>query len=300
MKKITIILSFFVVVLNAQQYSLPTQLDRNLLYINPAYAGSLEATVASLMHRSQWINMPGAVAFQNFEFHAPLKKQAVAIGVQARHETIGSKDNSEVFLSYAHRIRMQKSTLAFALKAGGQSISYGKSILQNKEVADAAFTNTSTIIPNAGFGLSFYNKSYFVGLSIPYFFGSQSTSDGNTQIDFDIDRLAYIFSAGGSIPINSSLSMEPVGALYYSKTLKPQVTAILNFKWLNSVLLGAGYRLNEGIIFNTGYFLSQQFSIAYSYDYNIGKIGAYSSGSHELGLLYYFGFKVNTISPRDF
>ncbi|HBH47961.1 MAG TPA: hypothetical protein DDX98_04945, partial [Bacteroidales bacterium] len=83
-------------------------------------------------------------------------------------------------------------------------------------------------------------------------------------------------------------------------TLKPQATLIINVRYLDSFVLGGGYRLNEGIIANAEYHMNQQFSIGYSYDYSLGDIGAFSSGSHELGLLYYFGYKLNTISPRDF
>jgi type IX secretion system PorP/SprF family membrane protein len=300
MTRLTIILLFFVSVLQAQQYSLPSQIDRNLLYVNPSYAGYYEATVASLMHRSQWVNMPGALTFQNFELHAPLKKQSVALGFQARHESIGLKNNTEVFFTYAHRIQLQKSTIAFGIKAGGQNINYGLADLQDDIEVDVAFLSNSSFLPNAGFGISYYSSKYFIGIAVPYFFGAVSSPEGTLQTDFNIDRLAYVFSAGGSIPVSESISLEPVGAVLYSTILEPQVTAILNAKWSETILLGGGYRLNEGIIINAAYFINQQFSAGYSYDYNIGNIGAYSNGSHELGLLYYFGYKVNTVSPRDF
>jgi type IX secretion system PorP/SprF family membrane protein len=299
MRKLTIILSFVVVALNAQ-YSLPTQIDRNLLYVNPAYAGSLEATVASVMHRSQWVNVPGGITFQNFELHAPLKKQSIAMGFQVRHESIGLQNKTEVFINYAHRIKLDKSTLAFSLKAGGQSLSYQEPNFGEVENWDPALAGTSSFLPNLGFGLAYYSPNYNFGVSIPYFFGSVSTSDGSSQIDFDMSRLAYILSAGGSISVNESLKIQPIGAVYYSTTLKPQVTGIVNLKYMDSFLLGAGYRLHEGIIVNVGYFLSEQFSVEYSYDINIGDIAPYSNGTHELGLLYYFGYKVNTVNPRDF
>jgi type IX secretion system PorP/SprF family membrane protein len=298
MRRLTIILLFVVGAVNAQQYSLPTQINRNRMYVNPAYAGSYEASVASLMHRSQWINVPGALSFQNFEFHTPLKKQAIALGFQVRNESIGLKNNTEAFITYAHRIQLEKSTLAFALKGGAQSLSFKDPRLYEDEV-DNAFLSNSTLLPNAGFGVSYYSAAYYFGLSVPYFFGVISP-DGNSQVDFSVDRLNFVLSGGGSVRMSDDFKLEPVGAVTYSTTLKPQATLIINVRYLDSFVLGGGYRLNEGIIANAEYHMSKQFSIGYSYDYSLGDIGAFSSGSHELGLLYYFGYKLNTISPRDF
>jgi type IX secretion system PorP/SprF family membrane protein len=301
MRKITLILVFVVGALQAQQFSLPSQIDRNLLYVNPAYTGALEAAVLGLMHRSQWVNMPGALSFQNLEFHAPLKKQSMALGFQARNESIGLKNTTEAFIDYAFRIRTDKAILALALKAGVQSISYQDATLpETTQDNDLAFAANSTLLPNGGFGLSYYNPRFYIGLAVPYFFGSISDAEGNAQLDFNIDRLEYVLTTGGSWRIGYNLRWEPVLGLYYSTTLKPHATLIMNFKYLDRFILGAGYRHPESLIFNAAYYLNLQFSIGYSYDYNIGDIGAYSSGSHEIGLLYYFGYKVNSINPRDF
>lgn len=288
-------------VLNAQQYSLPSQLDRNLLLVNPAYAGFFEATVASVMYRDQWVNWEGegAPTFQNFELHAPLKKQSMALGFQARNESTGLKNNTEFFFTYAHRIKMEESTLAFALKAGMQNRSDGESSLNDDEFDDA-FASSSSFIPNVGFGVAYYNPKYFVGMSVPYFFSSTSNSDGSSQLNFESQDLAFVFSGGGSIDVNEVITLEPVASFYFPLALKPQLTAVLNAKWNEMVVAGIGYRMNEGIIFNAGYHLNKQFSFVMSYDYNVGNVKGLTNGSIEIGALYYFGYKVNTISPRDF
>lgn len=295
------ILVLFSTVLNAQQYSLPSQPDRNLLLVNPAYAGSLEATVASLMYRNQWAGWEGGgtPVYQNFELHAPLKKQSMALGFQARNESIGLRNNTEFFFTYAHRIKMEESTLAFALKAGVQNRAWNNPSIDNDNI-DAAFLSNSSFIPNVGFGVAYYNPKYFVGLSVPYFFGVTSNSDGSNQLNFNTSDLAYVISGGGTIAVNDVITLEPVGTFFFHSTLKSQLTAILNAKWNDMVSAGIGYRMNEGIIFNAAYFVNKQFSVGYSYDYNIGELSNATSGSHELGILYYFGYKVNTISPRDF
>ncbi len=284
--------------LQAQQYSLPSQFDRNMLYLNPSYAGSHEATVASVMHRMQWVNMPGALTFQNFEFHTPLKKESMALGIQARNESIGLKNNTEAFFIYSYRIRLDESTIALALKGGGQNITFSDADLTN--VNDPSFNSTSAFVPNVGFGMSYYSSKYFVGLSVPYFFGTVSNADGTQQIDFGMDRLAFSLSGGGTISLSDNIDFKPSGAVVYYMSLATQFAAVANFYWNDLLLVGVGYRHKEGILVNAGYFVNQQLSVAYTYDYNIGEVGAYSNGSHEIGLLYYFGYKVNTINPRDF
>ena len=298
MRKLAYILLFFATVINAQQFTIPSQIDRNLLYLNPAFAGFYETTVASAMYKSQWSGVPGALSFQNVEFHTPLKKQSMALGLQAKHESIGLKDNTEAFFTYAYRVRFDKSTLAFALKAGGNSISYQDAQLDNSD--DKAFAKNGSMLPNAGFGLAYYHTNYYFGVSIPYFFGSFANADGTSQIDFDINRLNYIATLGGNFKAGEDFKIKPNAAVFYSMVLKPQVTANINVEWQDMFLLGVGYRLSEAFMINAAYLINKQLSIAYTYDYNIGKIGAFSKGSHEIGLLYYFGYKVNTISPRDF
>ncbi len=298
----TILLLFLSLSLQAQQFSLPSQLNRNLVYLNPSFTGIYETTVANLMHRSVWLNgIDGSPNYQNFEFHSPLKKQSVALGLQARHEQAGATSNTEVFFNYAHRITMGSAKLALGVKGGFHSSSMAAVSLEQGGVVDPAFeASKSQMIPNFGFGASYYTKNYYVGLSIPYFLSSISGSDGNVSIDFNMNNFQYLLTAGGSFSINSVLDIEPVGAFVYSMLLQPTYSVIVNAKYNNMILAGVGYRAQEALILNVGYQFNNQLSFMYSYDYNIGDVSSFSSGSHEIGLLLYWGFEVNTISPRDF
>jgi len=52
--------------LHAQQDPLFTQYMFNTLSLNPAYAGHLDQPTANIIHRSQWIDIPGAPRTQSF------------------------------------------------------------------------------------------------------------------------------------------------------------------------------------------------------------------------------------------
>lgn len=301
MRVLFLTISLFIGLLcNGQQFALSSQLNRNLLYLNPSFTGIYETPVTNLMHRSNWIGA-NSWSFQNFEAHMPLRYQPIAIGAQVKHEQIGATSITEAFLYYGHRIEMGDARLAFGMKLGGGNSSMGEVSLSDPDRIDMAFEAAKgPILPNFGFGVSFYSKDYYVGLSIPYFLSSVSGTDGNSSINFDYNEFSYILTAGGSFKINNNFSLEPIGAFVYSMIMEPTYSVILNTKIYNAAILGAGYRANEAMIFNAGYQMNNQLSILYSYDYNIGNVSTFSSGSHELGILLYWGFKVNAVSPRDF
>ena len=65
--------------------------------------------------------------------------------------------------------------------------------------------------------------------------------------------------------------------------------------------IGASYRSDESIIALFEYQISRKLRVGYSYDYTLGELGNYSSGSHELMIGYDFGFPVTKMkSPRYF
>ena len=65
--------------------------------------------------------------------------------------------------------------------------------------------------------------------------------------------------------------------------------------------LGMSYRSNAAFTAITGFQISPQFRIFYSYDYALTQLQTYSSGSHEIVLSYDFAKRVHRIaSPRIF
>lgn len=207
--------------IEAQQFVLPSQIDRNRVHINPAFTGCYGTAVGNLMHKTVWLGAGMNYSYRNFEFHNPLKKQSIALGVQAGHEQIGGANNSEIFFNYGHRIRIRKARLAFGLKGGVHSKSFGNIRLQD-ETVDPSF-GQSSLMPNFGFGMSYYSKDYFFGLSVPYVFSAQYGTDGNSSIKLDFNSMNYIMTAGGEFPVNSYIDIKAVGALLYTATRKPLI-----------------------------------------------------------------------------
>lgn len=293
---------FLSIAVSAQQFTLPSQPGRNMVYVNPAYTGYYETTVLSLMNRTGLVGMPGKPQFQDLEIHAPLKKQSIALGLQVMHQQHGSTSSNEIFFNYAHRIALAKSKLVFGLRLGAISTSFGQVDLQDKEIYDPAFPVSNSILPNFGFGLAYYGKSFYSGISIPYLLGADAGTDGNAAIaPPDFNEFDFIINVGGKIPIGDEIKLEPHCVVIYSLIISPTYEAILNVNLRDKLIFGAGYRSEQALVGNLGYFINNQISFQYSYDYNFGNLlGNYSNGSHELSLLFYFGYKIKTVSPRDF
>ncbi len=298
-----LLLVFFSLGISAQDSEIivTSQMDRNLVYINPAYTGFFETTVFSVLHRSSWIGFgkkgtPGRM-LQNAEFHNPLKNQSIALGGLFRHEVRGGQTRSEAFANYSHRIILgNQDRLAFGIKLGASFVSLDQDLILESDFGlDPAFAGfENKIIPNAGVGIAYYGNNYYGGLSIPYLL--------NNDLKPEMSGYFYLLSGGATLELNEYLLFMPNAVLAYSPSSNLNYQAVLNLKYRDMLLAGVGYRANEAIIFNIGYSINYQFSLNYSYDLSIGPLSTYtnSKGSHEVSLLYYFGYKVNTVSPIDF
>ncbi len=278
--------------------ALPSQLDRNKVFLNPAYTGFYETTVFSLMHRSSWLGFGGANGpgrmFQNAEFHAPLKKQSIALGGLLRHVKEGGVNVNEAFLNYSHRIELfENNRLTLGIKFGARFTSLDQDLKLQDAADDPAFSAyENKTIPNAGFGIAYYNSQYFIGLSVPYLF--------NSEMKAVFNQYSFILSGGGDIEINNDVGFQPRGTFVYNIITPVTYQVQFNFTYREMFLGGLGYRASDALIFTFGYSLNRQISFNYSYDLNIGNVKTYSKGSHEIGLLFYMGYKINTVSPIDF
>lgn len=299
--EILVVLLLCVTGVFAQQMSVVTLFDQNLTYFNPAATGNQEALTAGFFYRAQWTGFKGAPSTQFLSVHTPLKNPKVALGVMLEHESIGITSYTGVYFNYAHRFTLGPGKLSLGLKFGFNSGSQ-KSIDLRDDNNDLAFTEESNsfFVPNAGFGALYFTDMYWASFSIPRFFGFKSDASGKYKMSHDISNYEYYIMGGGKIALPSEFAVEPSVLMAFS-TVYPfhfAVNAIGVYK--NAYKAGIGYRYGEAFIIIVGFNFNRQFSLAYSYDINIGEISGYTSGSHEINIQYKFGYKVNASNPRGF
>ncbi len=301
--KILTILLFFSAGVFAQELSVVSMFDQNLIYYNPGATGSQEVFTASFFYRSQWTGMDGAPSTQFFSMQSPLKNTKDALGLTVSHESIGSNNYIEGYANYGHRFIVGPGKISLGLKIG---FFHGSQRMADLREGDDPLFNsdkngTFTIL-NAGFGALYYTDQYWVSFSIPGFFGFESDPSGKYKMSHELLNYTYYFGGGGKIALPAEFSLEPSVLMAYSAVnpFKLSINAIAMYK--NSIRAGLGFRngYRQAIILHIGYNINRQFALAYSYDFSIGKSSGYNSGSHEISIQYKFGYKVNASNPRGF
>jgi type IX secretion system PorP/SprF family membrane protein len=285
-------------------YPVYSQYLHNGLLINPAYAGSREVLSLFLSGRLQWAGIKGAPVSETVSLHSLLKNDRVGLGLTGQFFKYGFSKSTSVYTDYAYHIRLLNGKLAFGLKAGFDmsNTDYTGILLTNPN--DPAFkTNDKPYyLPNAGAGMYFYGKKFFIGAAVPSFLSYVKNSTGKVSFkalsDFDL----YI-SAGALITIAPSFKFKPSVFLDYSvqKTKKMQIDLNGNFIIRDLVWIGGSWRASEQVAVGILQLqINPQIMFGYSYDYPIGRMNTYSKGSHEIVLRYEFSYKVSAANPRYF
>ena len=287
-------------------YPVYSQYIHNGLMINPAYAGSREALSTALSYRMQWMGTKGAPVLQTISLHTPMKNDKVALGLKARFMQFGVTRSASVFAVYAYHIKLARGKLSLGLKAGSDVSNTDYSGLLGITRPDPVFTEDERkyILPNAGFGVYYFNDRVFGGLSIPSFLCYRNAGNGNTQAFHDFKEYEFIINAGGLINISPLFRFKPSFLVNYSfnntKKLN-QFDINGNLIIADIVWVGASYRTTEQVLVGLLQFqITPQLMAGFSYDYPAGRMNSYSKGSSEFVLRYEFGSKVSAANPRYF
>ena len=193
--------------------------------------------------------------------------------------------------------------MAFGLGAGIITTNTAWSDLVVLDPGDELYLVDSRrfILPSFSFGTYYSNRNYFLGLSIPKFLGYKFNYDKNKySLTVDPAQYNFLLSTGYVFNVASRVDFVPSTLM----TLNPghkllyDLNATLNFN--NRFWAGAAYRNGRSLGALFQFQVNNQFKIAYTYDYDTGKLGGYSNGSHEIMLRYEFRFKVNVVDPLIF
>ncbi|HUS85829.1 MAG TPA: type IX secretion system membrane protein PorP/SprF [Bacteroidales bacterium] len=300
---ITFILLMTVLELAGQTYPVYSQYLLDGLVINPAYAGTRDALSTTILYRQKLLGADGSPVMQSFTAHAPLKKERVALGIMAHYQTYGVSHNAGVFAQYAYHITTRRGKWSLGLKAGVDMSNCDYSNVSTV-VPDPVFTDavTSYILPNVGVGVYYYNKKFFAGLSVPMMFSYRENSTrSGYEFYHDYNNYDFLISSGVLISFSEGFRFKPSVLVRYSPD-KPILADINgNFIIADFVWLGASYRVGEEVLVGIAEIqITQQLKIGYAYEYSMGGLSSFTSGTHEVGLRMEFGKKVNAANPRYF
>ncbi|MFT4611242.1 MAG: type IX secretion system PorP/SprF family membrane protein [Glaciecola sp.] len=285
----------------AQQLPQFTQYMYNTISINPAYAGSRETLSVVGLHRSQWVGLEGGPQTQTLSIHAPMRNERVGLGFSFINDKIGFQNFSYLYADFSYTIPMgENSKLAFGIKGGFTSYSLDSDFQQSQSNDPVIFGFEDRWKPNIGTGVYWHSQKWYVGLSAPRILNTDYSSDAEFQA---LERISYYFTGGYVFNISENTKFKPAALLKATNGAPLSFDLTANFLFYEKFWAGASYRINEraaalGAI--ADFQVSKQLRIGYAYEYPLSDLRPYTSGTHEILLMFEL-FKGKRIkSPRYF
>jgi type IX secretion system PorP/SprF family membrane protein len=284
---IILLLLFFQV--KAQQDPQFTQYMYNMSTINPGYATDSGSMNFGALYRSQWVGSVGGPTTGTFFGHAPLAKN-VEVGVSIVHDEIGDVvKESSVFADFAYVVKINETNkISFGLKAGASFFSTNfNGFVYSDDLPDTAFANNlSKTFPNIGVGTFYYGENYYVGLSSPNLLSTKHLERQEGVVMNGIETIHYFLTGGYVFNLNENLKFKPAFMARSASGVPLAVDITSNFLINNKVELGVGYRVGDAVSGLANFRVTQDIRIGYAYDYTLSNLGRFSSGSHEIMVLF--------------
>ncbi|MDN3492086.1 PorP/SprF family type IX secretion system membrane protein [Winogradskyella bathintestinalis] len=309
LSKITSVVILLLSMSTAFSQQLPqfTQYMFNTISINPAYAGSRETLSIVGLHRSQWVGLEGGPETQTLSVHTPLRNENMGLGISFINDKLGYENFSYLYADYSYTIKATESIkLAFGLKAGMTHYFLDEELLTDPSVVGDQFFNdvSNRWSPNIGAGLYLHSSRWYAGLSVPRILNTDYNKGREGTLDYvALERISYYITGGYVVDLSANTKLKPSVLLKATNGAPLSFDVSANFLFNETLWLGAAYRANEHAAALGGiadFQISKQFRIGYAYEYPLSDIAPYTSGTHEI-LLMFEVFKSKRIkSPRYF
>lgn len=290
---------------DGQQVPVTSQYLTNGLVINPAYAGTREVLSANLSYRKQWARINGAPQFQTLSLHSPVnKKERVSLGLMTDYLTYGVTKDVGIYGFYAYSIRYGHGKLSMGLKAGFDlsNTNYNRLRFPDGNPADPLLSGDMKYsLPNIGVGFYYYTDKYFVGLSVPSLLTYKRDEADQFSVTPDYSLFRTYLTAGTLVRVADMFKVKPSVLIRYSMHEPLEVDLNANLIFADMLWFGCSFRIAEkAAVALLDLQVTPQLKVGYSFDYQLGHLNNYTSGTHEVSLRYEFAFAVTATSPRYF
>jgi type IX secretion system PorP/SprF family membrane protein len=277
----------------------------NQIGINPAYAGTRDALCATMFYRNQWAGLPGAPKTAVFNMHAPLKAKKIGLGMQLVSDQIGPVKTVSILGTFAYKVRLPKGYLSFGVTAGLIDRVINYSTIDYKDQTDtyAGLTAGSKIIPTFDFGMYYYTKNFYVGLSQTHLnqpaYGLVKDSTKG-EINAILQPHTFL-TIGKAWLLNENLVFRPSLMLHYVAGAPLSIDLNVSFLIKSKIWLGVSGRSGNAMVFIVEYNISERLKLGYAYDMTFNPLASLSKSTNELYIGYNFNiFRTQTLSTRYF
>ncbi|WP_452224641.1 PorP/SprF family type IX secretion system membrane protein [Lacinutrix chionoecetis] len=280
----------------AQQLPQFSQYMFNTISVNPAYAGSRETLSIVGLHRSQWVGLEGGPSTQTLSIHSPMKNEKVGLGLSVINDQLGYENFVFIYGDFSYTINTSETTkLAFGLKGGFTHYSLDNiGFLEEEQVySDPFFSDISSRWnPNIGVGLFLHSNKWYVGLSAPRILNTDYNLRGNQEAGPEylaLERIGYYLTGGYVFNLSENTKLKPSTVIKATNGAPISFDVNANFLFYEKFWIGGGYRYNQdtttlGVL--ADFQVSQQLRIGYTYEYFLSDLRPYTSGTHEILLMF--------------
>jgi type IX secretion system PorP/SprF family membrane protein len=275
----------------------------NPLTINPAYAGNRGSLNIAAFYRKQWVGITGSPETMTLSVDAPFLDAKLGLGLIISNDKIGVTKETRFNTQYSYKINLKDGILSFGLGAGiiTTNTAWSDLVVIDQEDSYLLVDSRILVVPDFSFGAYYTYHNYFAGFSIPKLLGYSFKPDRNKYSSkFEPGNYNYLFNTGYVFNLSPKARFFPSTLVTFSPGEKVLYDINAHFNFIDRLWTGVSYRSNRSVAGLLQFAINNQLRVAYTYDFDFGKLGRYSNGSHEIMLRYEFRYKVDVVNPLIF
>jgi type IX secretion system PorP/SprF family membrane protein len=284
----------------AQQEPMYSQYIFNSSVINPAQAGRDNYNQAGILHRNQWVGIPGAPITNSAFVNISLPRNLGYSGSVFVDE-LGPVRDFSLQNDISYSVQLSKDWfVSGGLRFMLSNVSAYLSELENIDPDEMFNADISTgFYLNSGFGFLFYSQKYFFGFSVPRAI-NRNLGDNN---QFFMNTQRHFFTYGGA---NYKLSrvMNFFPSILVKHVSDAPIQFDLNplFEYNEFFSFGPMLRSFESLGMLVGFKMSRNFHLGYIYEYPLTDIRLATRQTHEITLRFLWenNDRKKVLSPRYF
>ena len=277
--------------LRAQQDPQYTQYMYNMSVINPAYTTNEPGMLnLGVLYRSQWKNAIGAPKTLTFFAHTALSEK-IETGLSFITDDIGDgvlKENN-IYLDFAYILKLnEKSNISLGIKGGITTFetNFNDFVLPEFQDDIAFDENLNSTFPNVGVGAFYHRKNFYAGLSTPNLLTTKHLENKDGINRLGSENIHLFFTSGYIYELNTSLKIKPSVMAKMVKGAPLTLDISLNLLFNDRIEGGLSYRSEDSVSAMFNLSVMPALRIGYAYDYTLSNLSTYSSGSHEIFILF--------------